>query len=289
MKNTVITLSLAVLLLTGCGTYAGQGAYVGAQVGTILGSAVGGLSGGWRGSDVGTIVGMAGGAAIGAAIGTAADQREADRYDEYRRERAAHRKSSAERTVPSSADSGYDADNGGDDRVDFGISGPTDEQSVSVSSQPAPVSSQSTPSTQVSSASQSPGTSSEPSISVSDLQRLRPAIELRNVSIVDQREDGVIHAGEQCKVVFEIMNRSQRTLHDVQPLVSELSNNKHLHLSPNLNIESIAPGTGVRYTATILADRRLKDGQATIRVAVAHHDREQEALTRHFTLVTKRK
>ena len=85
------------------------------------------------------------------------------------------------------------------------------------------------------------------------------------------------------------MNRSNYTLHDVQPLVNELTGNKHLHVSPNLHIESIAPGTGVRYTATVLADKRLKDGQAVLRVAVAHHDREQEALTRQFTLVTRRK
>ena len=105
MKKTIFAFSMLALLLTSCGTYTGQGAYVGAQFGTILGSAVGGISGGWRGSDIGTVVGMAGGAAIGAVIGAAADQREAERYDEYRRERTA------------------------DDRVDFGIAGPTAEQS----------------------------------------------------------------------------------------------------------------------------------------------------------------
>ena len=103
MKKTIFAFSMLALLLTSCGTYTGQGAYVGAQFGTILGSAVGGISGGWRGSDIGTVVGMAGGAAIGAVIGAAADQREAERYDEYRRERTA--------------------------RVDFGIAGPTAEQS----------------------------------------------------------------------------------------------------------------------------------------------------------------
>ena len=55
------------LLMSSCGTYTAEGAYVGAQFGTILGSAVGGISGGWRGSDIGAIVGMAGGAVVGAA------------------------------------------------------------------------------------------------------------------------------------------------------------------------------------------------------------------------------
>ena len=273
MKKTIITLSLCALLLSSCGTYTGQGAYVGAQFGTILGSAVGGLSGGWRGSDAGAIIGMAGGAAIGAAIGAAADQREAERYEDYRRERAARRNDRVAVTPPPATDaddSGYDSTNSGDDRVDFGISGPTDEQAAKLPETPA-------------------APASEKTVSVSDLQRLRPAIEVRNVRIVDAREEGVIHAGEQCKVVFEIMNRSNYTLHDIQPLVNELTGNKHLHVSPNLHIESIAPGTGVRYTATVLADKRLKDGQAVLRVAVAHHDREQEAQTRQFTLVTRRK
>lgn len=277
MKKTMIAFSMLALLLTSCGTYTGQGAYVGAQFGTILGSAVGGISGGWRGSDIGTVVGMAGGAAIGAAIGAAADQREADRYDEYRRERATRRSASyGTETIPPADDSGYDSSNSGDDRVDFGIAGPTGEQSATRPEMP-------------SAAPQAPMAPAEKTVSVEDLQRARPIIELLNVRIDDQREEGVIHAGEQCKVVFEIMNRSRHTLHDIQPMVNELTGNKHLHVSPNLHIESIAAGTGVRYTATVLADKRLKDGQAVLRIAVAHHDREQESLTRQFTLVTRRK
>ena len=283
MKKTIIAFSLLALLLSSCGTYTGQGAYVGAQFGTILGSAVGGLSGGWRGSDAGAIIGMAGGAAIGAAIGAAADQREAERYEDYRRERAARRSERVARpseptseTPPPSDDSGYDSSNSGDDRVDFGIAGPTGEQSGTRSEMP-------------SAAPQVPTAPAEKTVSVEDLQRARPIIELLNVRIVDQREEGVIHAGEQFKVVFEIINRSRHTLHDILPMVNELTGNKHLHVSPNLHIESIAAGTGVRYTATVLADKRLKDGQAVLRIAVAHHDREQESLPRQFTLVTRRK
>lgn len=263
MKKTIIAFSLLALLFSSCGTYTGQGAYVGAQFGTILGSAVGGLSGGWRGSDAGAIIGMASGAAIGAAIGAAADQREADRYEDYRRERDSRRSGSVS-LPPTSDHSGYDANNGGDDRVDFGIAGPNVEQSGATNKAPA-------------------------TVSVDQLKRMRPAIELRNVCIVGNSQEGIIHAGEQCKVVFEIMNRSQHTLYDVQPIVTELSGNKHLHISPNLHIESIAAGTGVRYTATVLADKRLKDGQAVLRVAVAHYDREQESLTQQFTLMTRKR
>ena len=69
MKKSFILLLCPLLLLTGCGTYTGEGAAVGGSFGAILGSAIGGISGGRRGSDIGTLIGVAGGAAIGAAIG----------------------------------------------------------------------------------------------------------------------------------------------------------------------------------------------------------------------------
>ena len=69
MRKVFIMSVCAAVLLSGCGTYAGSGAFTGAHFGSILGSAIGGITDGPRGSDVGTILGMAGGAVIGAAIG----------------------------------------------------------------------------------------------------------------------------------------------------------------------------------------------------------------------------
>ncbi len=263
-------LAAVALLMSSCGTYTGEGAIVGAQFGTILGSAVGGISGGWRGSDVGAIVGMAGGAVVGAAIGSAADQKAEEQYERRQQERRQwnQRRAEANRVpaervpddkVPTDRvdvdDSGFDATGSGDDRIDFDAPGPGGEV---------------------------------PSVSVRDLSK-RPSIELLNVRIIENSQPGTLHAGEQCKVVFEIMNRSRHTIFDIQPMVNEMTGNKHLHISPNLNIESIAPGTGVRYTATVLADKRLKDGQAVLRIAVAHHQEELTALTQQFTLQTLRR
>ena len=88
MKKGLMALMASVFLLSSCGTYTGQGAYVGGSFGSILGSAIGGISGGWRGRDVGTLVGMAGGAVVGAAIGAAADQKQAEQVEQYKRDRA---------------------------------------------------------------------------------------------------------------------------------------------------------------------------------------------------------
>ena len=93
MKKSIVLAMAALVMLSGCDSYAGSGAYAGASLGSILGSAIGGITGGPRGSDLGTIVGMAGGAIIGAKMGADADQRRADDIEQYRRERMERRNS----------------------------------------------------------------------------------------------------------------------------------------------------------------------------------------------------
>jgi len=126
MKKMLFVLAVSTMLLSSCSTYTGQGAYTGATLGSILGSAIGGISGGWHGSHVGEIVGMAGGAAVGAAIGSAADKKEAERYEGYRRQREANRSSryTDDENYSGADDSGFDANNRGDDRIEFDAPGP---------------------------------------------------------------------------------------------------------------------------------------------------------------------
>ena len=280
-KNLFILFLGAALLLSGCSTYTGQGAYAGAAIGSVLGSAIGGISGGWRGRDLGTVVGMAGGAAVGAAVGAAADQKRADDMAQYRRDREAR----ARRTQTGngnrsysddsySDDSGFDATNSGDDRIDFDGAGPRDGRGTHGDYTAAK------PRTYTPSAADV-----EPGYHV----RFNSLIEIRNARVVDADRDGVIRRGEECKVTFEIMNRSSQTIYDVQPTVFDTTGNKHIHISPNLHIESIAPNSGVRYTATILADSRLKDGEAVIRVAVAQGNREITSQVKEFVLQTRKK
>ena len=125
MKKSMLTWIIGGVLMSSCGTYTGEGAATGAAFGSILGSAIGGISGGWRGHDVGTIVGMAGGAIVGAAIGSAADQKEQQKYEEYKQQRTQRRSRrqydnddySYQQQGGYSDDSGFDATNSGDDRI----------------------------------------------------------------------------------------------------------------------------------------------------------------------------
>ena len=289
-KSFVIGMS-ALLLLGSCDTYTGSGAYMGSTLGSIFGSAIGGITGGPHGSDVGTVVGMVGGAVAGAAIGQAADQRqqtqrEADMAD-MRAERAERRAAIAraqqsgtynysngnygnsnydnsnygsnysnDNTSNSgSTDSGFDANNSGDDRIyNFKGSDYTGNYSASKPQESMPMES-----------------------SVENLAsnlKYTPNIEIKNARFVDDNKDGKIERGEMSKIIFEIYNRGNQTLYDIVPTVVESTGNRHIIISPNMHVESIQPGKGIRYTALVKADNRLKDGSAKFCLSVVQGEKK---------------
>lgn len=246
MKKVLIFSVSTLLLLSSCGTYAGAGAYTGSTLGSILGSAIGGITGGARGSDIGTIVGMAGGAIVGAAIGDASEKAEQQKYEAYKQQRAQRN------AIGQRDDSGFDPNNGGDDRIVF-------EEG-----------------------------NGYPETDIRDAET-RPALQIRHARLLDTNKDGILTRGEYCTVVFEIMNTGGRTAYNVQPVVLDVTRNKHLHISPNLRVESIAPGKGIRYSATIKADNRLKNGHAVIRVGVAQGRNEVPGQWKELTIVTRKR
>ena len=255
VARKLIMALIALAMLVGCGTYAGSGAYAGATLGSILGSAIGGITGGAGGSDLGQIVGTGVGAAIGAAIGEQADKK-AEERSEKRRERIEQRRREMEREdygynneepaygqYPPS-DSGFDENNGGDDRIfDFKGSDYTGNYSA-----------------QQPSAGES--VQQEPTRTTGTLP-----IEIRNARFVDDNQNRQINRDELCKVIFELWNNGNQTLHDVQPIVTEETGNKHLASSTTIHVEQLEPGKAIRDTAQVRADRRLKPGNAVIRVA----------------------
>lgn len=274
-KSFIIGMS-ALLLLGSCDTYTGTGAYMGSTLGSIFGSAIGGIAGGPHGSDVGTIVGMVGGAVAGAAIGQATDQkqqaqREADSADmrARRAERQARRQGSYgndntyghgnnygyDNQGSDYSGSGFDANNGGDDRIyDFKGSDYSGNYSAKQPDVNMPMQS-----------------------SVDNLAenlKYTPDIEIKNARFVDDNQDGKIERGELSKVIFEVYNRGNHTLYDVVPTVVEATGNRHIMISPNMHVESIQPGKGIRYTALVKADNRLKDGNAQFCVSVVQGNKK---------------
>lgn len=297
-KYSVIIMSVA-LVASSCTTGAGAGAYAGSSFGSVLGSAIGGIVGGPHGSDVGTIVGMAGGAAMGAVIGNTADkQQHQDQSDDLARRNQRIQRQKAQRdrsyndsytqpddTYMSYSDNGepagrsttpvyeqpysnnqqpsndidptqmVDSTNSGDDRIDFDMS--------------------------ASPAQSSHSEGMPESVDASRVEQIYGAkanaevgrITIKNVRFVDTAEPNVLHGGEVGKVMFEMYNDTQAPIYDFLPTVVEAEANKRIYISPSVRVENIMPGQGLRYTATVKADSRIKDGEIRLLVSAQKNDK----------------
>ena len=112
-------------------------------------------------------------------------------------------------------------------------------------------------------------------------------LKLRRIRFIDDNRSHVIDAGENSKIIFEIMNEGRKHVYNVVPVVETVGKVKHIGISPSVMVEEILPGEGIRYTASIHAGNRLKDGEVTFRVAVAD---ENGVIcdSQEFTLPTQR-
>ena len=104
-------------------------------------------------------------------------------------------------------------------------------------------------------------------ITFDDSPSASATLEIRNPQVILGR-DGVLSRGEEGRVVFEVFNNSSAPIYRVHPMVSEITGNKHIRISENVYVECIMPHQGIRYTAMVKADSRLKDGEAVIRIAI---------------------
>ena len=281
MRKGIVYMIGAALLLSSCGTDTGSGAYAGGGLGAILGSAIGGIAGGPRGSDLGTIIGMAGGAAVGAAIGAQADDKAHREVHEHYERVQARKAQDRMRTGGSYYnerqggdinrnwdDSGLDESNSGDDRLyDFQSSDYTGNYSTSE------------PTTKL------PATSSVEELASN--YSYDANVEIVNARFIDEDRNGVLERGETGKIIFEIYNRSDKPVFDVQPSVVEAEGNRHIYISPNIHVERIAPGKGIRYTAMVQADKKIKDGKALFCLSVLQGSEKISKVT-EFTVLTKK-
>lgn len=117
----------------------------------------------------------------------------------------------------------------------------------------------------------------------------KPLLEIRNVVFADADGDGMLRRGEECKVSFDIMNNSHEPLYDIHPAVIETTGNKHIFISSSIPVGCISPGRGIRYTATIVADKRLKDGEAVINLSASVGDDRKIYQESELCIVTKKK
>lgn len=258
----------AALLVSSCTTGAGAGAYAGSSLGSVLGSAIGGIVGGPHGSDVGTIFGMAGGAVVGGALGDAAEKAQRRSAQQYDDDTYA---SGNSRSYSNGGNSGnyigddfdpsqmVDNSNSGDDRIDFGAPSSSGANATmgNVPMANAPMSN--APSSQ--------------SVDASRVEQIYGnaksdgKLTIRNVRFADSNGDGMLSGDEIGRVSFEIYNETAAPVYNFDPSVVEAEANKRIYISPSVRVENIMPGQGLRYTATVKADRRIKDGEIRLLVS----------------------
>lgn len=265
MKKYSVMIMSAALVASSCTTGAGTGAYAGSSLGSVLGSAIGGIAGGPRGSDIGTIFGMAGGAVVGAAVGDAATkQHHQDQDDTYMPSSNYNNKPVYEQPYSNNQPSYssnqlpvddidptqmVDTTNSGDDRIDFDVNSsstlPNNNPDTSVSMDAGKVE-------QIYGANKAAESGK---------------ITIKNVRFVETAEHNVLHGGEVGKVMFEMYNETQAPIYNFMPTVVEADGNKRIYISPSVRVENIMPGQGLRYTATVKADKRIKDGEIRLLVS----------------------
>ena len=192
----------------------------GAYTGAQFGSILGSAIGGISGGPRGSDVGTIIGMAGGAMIGGAIGN-------------AADQKARGKMDNDYPSNSGFDSTNSGDDRIDFdGSDATTGNYEYKQPSSPAD----------------------------NVYTHSAPTVEIRNARFIDADGDDMISRGEICKVVFEVYNNGLQPIYNVVPTVAEMTGNKHIYISQPVCVEKIEAYKGVRYTAMVKADNRLKDG-----------------------------
>ena len=91
-------------------------------------------------------------------------------------------------------------------------------------------------------------------------------LRVTNIRFIDDNRNHTIDAGENCKLVFDIVNEGDVSAYNITPVIEEVTGMKHISISPSVQISYMPQGDRIRYTATIAGGKRLKSGEAVFRV-----------------------
>lgn len=112
-------------------------------------------------------------------------------------------------------------------------------------------------------------------------------LSIRKIRFIDSNRNHVIESGENCQLIFLVMNKGNHPVYNVTPIVEELSGIKHLFISPTVSVEKIMPGEGIKYTANIKAGYKLRTSEALFRIYALDGDGATSRV-REFTIPTQK-
>lgn len=113
-------------------------------------------------------------------------------------------------------------------------------------------------------------------------------LRIKNIRFIDDNRNRTIDAYENSKIIFEILNEGDGNAYGIVPEVAEVSGMKHLQISPSVTINMLQPGERVRYTATVSAGKKLKNGNATFLIR-ACDDAGSCSPEREFSIATQKR
>lgn len=93
-------------------------------------------------------------------------------------------------------------------------------------------------------------------------------LRISNIRFIDESRNQTLQSRENSKVIFDIINQSNQPVYNVVPQVSETTGNRKIQISPSVMIEQIEPNGGMKYTANVYADGKLREGSIVIRLSL---------------------
>lgn len=122
--------------------------------------------------------------------------------------------------------------------------------------------------------------------SISSVSLNTSSVRLENFHFVDANNNQAIDRGEECKVMFDVVNTGNSTVRDVTPQMEVVNGAKGLLLGGATTIESIPAGERVTYSVPVIA-KKVKSGEAVFQ-AYATEANGAVTETIEFSLPTKK-
>ena len=260
-RNVFVFIILLSQLFYSCTRSTGTGMAIGSQFGNLLGGAVGEAIGGRKGAFVGSVFGMAAGAVIGESIETKnyeKRQREIKRYRQRVLEREERRyKGSNNDSSPRTRNSDeplYTESEKGDDRIEWQENKEVQEKSVSLDG-----------------LKNKPNDNPHEELKTAEARQ--ESIVIKSFAFKNNRNDLSLVRNESATLVVELYNANDTTLYNIEPIVQEVTHNKHILLSENVKISRVEPYSTIRCTFNVVADKHLNNGSAIFTIKVKQNNR----------------
>lgn len=105
-------------------------------------------------------------------------------------------------------------------------------------------------------------------------------LEVSNIHFLDDNNNQLLDNNEKAFIVFDIRNTSSKTLYNITPNLS--CNSKRVVISAPATIAALLPGQAIRYKASVVAVRRLK--QPHVQFTISFGSGKQEVVAKTFEI-----